>query len=423
MTVTDDRVRYVEFPALKEAQGKLDAKRDQLASALREAAEHNYDMSRVKSLDGDSTAKVEQIKAWNAEIDDLKKVVDGHLVVAKAAWEAKEYGAARESGAQREDEGPQVKGGVRQRFGDQVLKSDAIKGYKPGQGSGPSARIDIEVKTLFSTSNGWDPEDTRTGRLAEYPTRPAPRVIDAFPQTTTGQSTVLYMEETVFVNNAQEVAEGGAYPEVQLKVEEKSSEVRKIPAFLPITEETFEDEPRARSYVENRLPFMLRQRIDLQLLVGNGTAPNLRGLENVTGIQTQALGADPIPDAIYKAMRKIRDDGFAEPSHCFIQPSKWETVRLMRTADGLYIWGHPSMVGPATIWGVPVVETTACTSTKADIGDFTNHSEVAMRRGIDIQISNSHGNYFTEGVLAVRCDVRLAVIYYRPKAFATVTGL
>jgi HK97 family phage major capsid protein len=244
-----------------------------------------------------------------------------------------------------------------------------------------------------------------------------------FPQTTTSQSTVLYMEETVFVNNAQEVAEAGAFPEVQLKVEEKSSEVRKIPAFLPITEETFEDEPRARSYVENRLPFMLRQRIDLQLLVGNGTAPNLRGLENVSGIQTQALGADPIPDAIYKAMRKIRDDGFAEPSHAFIRPEKWEGVRLMRTADGLYIWGHPSAPGPMTIWGVPVIETTACTSTKVDIGDFTNHSEVAMRRGIDIQISNSHGNYFTEGVLAVRCDIRLAVIYYRPKAFATVTGL
>lgn len=421
MTTVDDRPRIVEFPALKEAQGKLAAKRDQLAAVLTEAGP-NYDMSQVKSLQGDSKAKVEQLQAWNAEIDDLKKAVDEHLVVAKAAWEAKEYGAARESGTHRDDEGPQVKGGRRKSFGAMVAESPAIKGFKAGSSSGPTARIDVEVKTLFSTSAGWDPEDTRTGRLTEYPTRPI-RVIDVFPQTTTGQSTVKYMEETVFVNNAAEVAEGGAFPEVQLKVEEKTSEVRKIPAFLPVTEETFEDEPRAQSYVENRLPSMLRQRIDLQLLVGNGTAPNLRGLENVSGIQTQALGADPIPDAIYKAMRKIRDDGFSEPSHCFIRPEKWETVRLMRTADGLYIWGHPSMVGPVTIWGVPVIETTACTSTKADIGDFTNHAEVAMRRGIDIQISNSHGNYFTEGILAVRADVRLAVIYYRPKAFATVTGL
>jgi len=421
MTVTDDRPRIVEFPALKEAQGKLDAKRDQLASVLREAGD-NYDMGQVKSLEGDSKAKVDQIKAWNAEIDDLKKKVDEHLVVAKAAWEAKEHGAAREAGAPSEDtDGPQTKG--RQRFGDQVLKSDAIKSYKPGMGIGPQSRIDVEVKTLFSTSNGWDPEDLRTGRLAEYATRPAPRIIDIFPQTTTTMSTVLYMEETVFVNNAAEVAEAGAYPEMQLKVEEKSSEVRKIAAFLPITEETFADESRARAYVENRLPFMLRQRVDLQLLQGNGTSPNLRGLENVSGIQTQALGSDPVPDAIYKCMRKVRDDGFAEPSHVLIQPVKWEGVRLLRTADGLYIWGHPSMVGPATIWGIPVIETTAVTSTKAALGDFTNHAEVSTRRGIDMQISNSHGTFFTEGVLAVRVDIRLAAIFYRPKAFGVCTGL
>jgi HK97 family phage major capsid protein len=168
---------------------------------------------------------------------------------------------------------------------------------------------------------------------------------------------------------------------------------------------------------------MLRQRIDSQLLIGNGTAPNLRGVENVTGIQSQALGADPIPDALYKCMRAIREDGFAEPSHVFIRPSVWEDVQLLRTADGVYIWGHPSMMGPRTIWGVPVRETTAVTATKAVIGDFVNFSEVAVRRGIDVQISNSHGSYFIEGKLAIRADVRLAVIFYRPKAFGVVTGL
>lgn len=414
----------IEFPALKEARDGLNAKRDELAGILREAGP-TYDMSLVKSLSGDSHAKIAEVQKLNAEIDDRKKSVDGYLVIAKAAAEAQQHAERGEKGAEPGDDERErgTKGGARKSFGEQVLASSAIKGYKAGSGGGPMARLDVELKTLFSTGNGWDPEDTRTGRMAMYPTRPAPLVIDAFPQTTTKQSTVLYMEETVFVNNAAEVAEGGAYPEVTLKVEEKSSEVRKIPAFLPITEETFEDEDRARAYIENRLPFMLRQRIDAQLLVGNGTAPNLRGMENISGIQTQALGADPIPDAIYKAMRKIRDDGFAEPSHVFIQPVKWETVRLLRTADGVYIWGHPSMPGPTTIWGVPVVESTAVTSTKADIGDFTNHAEVAVRRGIDIQISNSHGTYFAEGVLAVRCDIRLAAIFYRPKAFASVTGL
>lgn len=425
--MTDDRV--VEFPALKAAREGLDAKRDELAGILREAGPE-YDMSLVKSLQGDSHAKVDAIRALNTEIDERKSKVDDLLVVARAARAA---ATGREEAAERgADPGaePGTKGGDgrstktgRKGFGELLIASDAIKSYTTGSGVGPVARLNVELKNIFQTTAGWDPEDLRTGHLETFPTRPAPTVIDVFPQTTTTMSTVLYMEETTFANTAAETAEGGQYPEAALQLTERSSEVRKIPVFLPVTDEQFEDEPRAQAYVQNRLPFMLRQRIDQQLLTGSGTGVNLRGLENVSGIQSQALGTDPIPDALYKCMRQIREDGFAEPSHVFIRPSKWEQVQLLRTADGLYIWGHPSMPGLRTIWGVPVVETTAVSATKADIGDFTNFSEVATRRGIDVQVSNSHGTYFVEGRLAIRADVRLAVIFYRPKAFGIVSGL
>lgn len=425
MTMTDDRV--VEFPALKEAKEGLNAKRDELAAILREAGPE-YDMSLVKSLPGDSHAKVDAIRALNTEIDERKGKVDELLVVARAARAAAE--GREEKGAElgaengtKGGEGRQTKAGPRKGFGELLMASDAIKGYTTGSGNGPVARLDVELKNLFQTTAGWDPEDLRTGHLEMFPTRPAPTVIDVFPQTTTTMSTVLYMEETTFANTAAETAEGGQYPEASLQLTERSSEVRKIPVFLPVTDEQFEDEPRAQAYVQNRLPFMLRQRIDQQLLNGSGSGVNLRGMENVSGIQSQALGTDPVPDAMYKCMRQIREDGYAEPSHVFIRPSKWEAVQLMRTADGLYIWGHPSMPGPRTIWGVPVVETTAVSATKADIGDFTNFSEVAVRRGIDVQVSNSHGTFFVEGRLAVRADVRLAVLFYRPKAFGVVTGL
>lgn len=422
MTVTDDRI--VEFPALKDAQGKLDEKRKNLAAILREAGD-TYDMSLIKSLQGDSKAKVEQIKAFNSEIDECAaKVAELRIVgrAAAAAAEGKTDTGPGESGDGAGD-GRERKDGKRRGFGELVTQSDAIKGYKAGSGSGPMARLDIDLKTLFQTSAGWDPEDTRTGRVVMAATRPDQHVVTFIPQTTTNQSTVLYMEETTFTNAAAETAEAGSYPESTLVYTEKNSEVRKVATFLPVSDEQFEDEPRARAMVENRLPFMLRQRLDLQILTGDGTAPNLRGTENVAGINSQALGVDTIPDAIYKAMTSIRDTGFAEPSVVFIRPAKWQTVRLQKTADGLYIWGHPSEAGPERIWGVPVVQTTAVTATKAVLGDYANFGELAVRRGVDVQISNSHGTYFKEGVLALRADVRVALLHYRPSAFAVVTGL
>ncbi|MFJ4828401.1 phage major capsid protein [Streptomyces sp. NPDC088747] len=427
----NDSDRIVEFPALKQAQEKLDEKRKGLAGILSEAGPE-YDMSKVKSLSGDTTAKVEEIRKMNAEIIDCKAKVDELLVVGRAAAAAQDTGDGAEGGDGAKGKGrePERKGG--RGFidlGREFADSTAFKNYQRGSGMGPQATLDISLKTLMETPAGWDSEDVRTGRVELMATRPSVHVAAYFPHTTTGMSAVVYMEETTYTNNAAETAEAnqadnqGAYPESALALTERQEPVRKVATFLPVTDEQFEDEPRAQGYVNNRLPYMIQQRLDSQLLVGNGTAPNLRGTENVVGIQTQALGADSVPDAIYKCARKIRDNGFAEPSVVFIAPSKWEGVRLLKTADGQYVWGHPSMVGPFTIWGIPVVETTAVTSTKAVLGDYANFSELAMRRGIDVQVSNSHSDYFVKGKLAIRADMRAAAIHFRPKAFGTVTGL
>jgi capsid protein len=418
----NDSDRVVEFPALKEAQEKLDAKRKGLAGILGEAGPE-YDMALVKSLQGDTHAKVGAIGALNKEIDECKAKVDEYLVVARAAAASRNEEKSAENGDGTSELQFERKGEQRRNLGDLFIQSKAFKGYTPGSGSGPNVNLDVTLKADFLTSAGWEPESLRTGRVELMPTRPAPHVTEFFPQTTTTMAAVVYMEETTFTNAAAERAENTAYPEAALALTEKSEQVRKVAVWLPVTDEQFEDEPRARDYVNNRLPFMIRQRLDSQVLTGSGASPNLRGTENVVGINTQALGTDSIPDAIYKGIRKCRDTGFSEPNVVFIAPSKWENVRLLKTADGVYIWGHPSMPGPFTIWGVPVVETTAVTSTKAVLGDYANFSELALRRGMDVQVTNSHGEFFVSGKLAIRADIRAAVLHYRPLAFCAVTGL
>lgn len=419
--MSDDRI--VEFPALKAAQEKLDAKREALAGIFNEAGP-DFDMKKVTSLSGDTSAKVEEIRKLNAEIDDCKKSVDEYKTVAMAAAEAKKYEEGVEKGSEPDSQKEsQRRETERKDFGQLFAESKALKEY--GRGHGPSATLDMDLKALFETTNGWAPESTRTGILTMFPTRPAPHVVDAIPTNTTNMELVKFMEETTFANNASETDEGTAYADVDLALTEREQAVRKLTVFLPITDEQLADEPGVTPYVNQRLPFMLRQKLDAQVLVGSGagTPSQLLGTENVVGIQSQALGSDTIPDAIYKGARKIRDDGFAEPSVVFIRPSKWESVRLLKTADGQYIWGHPSVPGVETIWGIPVVQTTAVTETKAVLGDYVTHSALFNRSGIDVQVSNSHDTFFKDGKIAVRASMRMAMVHFRPKAFAEVTGL
>jgi HK97 family phage major capsid protein len=86
------------------------------------------------------------------------------------------------------------------------------------------------------------------------------------------------------------------------------------------------------------------------------------------------------------------------------------------------VWGHPSVAGPETIWGLPVQLTTIL-STTAFVGDYARQAEISVRRGVDVQVTNSHASLFTSGQQAIRADLRLAVIHYRPAAFTKVTGL
>jgi len=414
----------MKFPALEEAEAKLKAKQDVLAGIFAEAGPE-IDLMKVKSLSGDTYAKIEEIRKLDTELAELGKECD-HLRAVKTAGErtrtAPGPGGKVDAGGEQGSEpgATTVTHQDTKSFGQHFVES---KAYKDRNGSiGPEAKLDIELKTLMTTTVGFPPETTRTGRLVDFATRPI-QVTDLVPGTTTSQAAVVYMEETTFTNAAAEAAEGGTYAEAALALTEQSSPVRKIAVFLPVTDEQLEDEPQVRGYIDNRLPFMVRQRLDSQILVGNGTPPNLRGFLNVAGIQTQAKGADPAPDAVYKAMVKVRVTGRAMPNAIVYHPTNWQDIRLLRTADGIYIWGNPSDAGPERMWGLAVSQSDAITLGTALVGDFLNYTELAVRRGIDVQVSNSHSTFFVEGKQALRADMRVALIPYRPAALCTVTGL
>jgi HK97 family phage major capsid protein len=396
------------FPKLKEAEAKLAAKAAELKSVFDEAGP-DRDMTKVKSISGDTAAKVDAIRKMNEELDALGRDRDDLVLVAKAAANADRYNGTAETLPE-----PTRKGGLS--IGEAFTKSAAWAQ------KGQTAELDVELKTLMTTAAGWAPESVRSGLVVDSAQRPI-QVTDLIPMDPITQAAYVYMEETTFTNNAAEAAEAGTYGEAALVLTQQTSTVRKVGVWIPVTDEQLEDVDGITAYLNRRLPFMVRQRLDSQILVGNGTAPNLRGINNVVGIQTQAKGADPVPDAVYKGMTKVRVTGRAMPSAAIFHPNDWQDVRLLRTADGIYIWGNPSESGPERIWGIQVVQSDAQTENTAVVGDFANFSLLSMRRGLEIQTTNSHSTFFVEGKQAIRADLRCALTFLRPAAFATVTGI
>lgn len=404
---------------LTEVREKLGAKHELLGQVLKQAGD-DHDFTKVSAFgeELDVAAKVEKFRELNTEMGELAAKAR-KLELAEAGQRWQDVQTDMDSPA-RDIPHPQA-GAEGKSIGQRFVESEEYQAFRQDRTKGMSVEFDIELKTLMSTSAGFAPESTRTGRIVEAATRPI-QVLDLIPMTGTGQASVVYMEETTRTHAAAEGAEASAYNESTFELTERSSQVRKITDSIPVTDEQLEDEPQVRGYLDQRLRFGLRQRLDTQVISGNGTPPNLRGILNTSGIQTQAKGTDPRFDAIHKGITKVRVTGRAFPNAVALHPNDWEAIRLTRTADGIYILGNPAEPGPMTLFGLPVALGDVITENSAIVGDFANFCGLHERRGVNIQVGYS-GTQFAEGKQLIRADVRVAFVVYRPAAFCQVTGL
>ncbi len=406
---------------LIEAQEEFGTKFALMGQVLEQAGEDN-DFSKVKAFgDGlESHEIVTKFRELNVELDDLQSECKKlELVVA-----GERYAAIKERmGEPARDPVPQPSARSESKsIGQMLIESDEYKTYQKDSSQPFALHLpDLELKTLFETSAGWAPESPRTGIIVPAVTRPI-QALDLIPMGNTDSASIVYMEETLRTHAAAERFEGVVTAEDAYELTERSSPVRKITTSIPVTDEQLEDEAQVASYLDQRLRFGLRQRLDTQVTTGNGTPPNLRGLLNVAGIQTQARGTDPAFDAIHRAMTLVQVTGRAIPGGILMHPNDWQDIRLTRTADGIYILGNPAIAGPTTLFGVPVAQGDVITENTALVGDFQNFSQIFEKRGISIEIGFINTD-FTLGQKRMRADFRVAFVVFRPSAFCTVTGL
>lgn len=257
-----------------------------------------------------------------------------------------------------------------------------------------------------------------------------PMIADLLAQGETSKQTIRYVQEDTFTNAATTVAEGGTKPEATFDISEVDAPVRKIAVRGRVSDETFDDHPFMRDYVDGRLVDMLKLTEDQQLYDGDGTGSNITGIVATSGIQTQAKGVDSNVDAIFKAITKVRATGNYEPTGIVINPTDWELIRLAKDSNNQYYGGGPFTgaygnggIAPDNLWGLPVVVSAVATAGTALVGAFRLGAQAWFRMGVTVEATNTNEDDFNKNLISIRVEERLALTVYRPKAFCTVTGI
>lgn len=421
--------------SLKDLTAELEAKSRELHEIYAEAGAE-FDMAKISFLNGDSAQKAAEIKRRNREINELgaeKERLENLVNEGRANFLATKALLAPDSLSPMPTNGSlPMRADSGHGWPEKSLK-DQIKGDR-GYQNFVRGEVSSAQLTFVGPGAYWNTLIT----LSDINVQPARRdrpidmaveertVTDMMLQGAVETNTVEYYEETTLTNNAATVAEGATKPESAIDWTLRTEPVRKIATWIPATSEALADVSFLESLIRGRLAYMVRRVEENQVLAGDGVAPNLMGILNRTGIQTQAKATDPTPDAVYKAMQLVRGSnglGFAEPTGIVFHPDDWTEIKLLRTTDGIYLWGNPSDEGPDRIWGKPVRQTTAMTEGTALVGAFRPYAEVLRRENVTVTLSTEHANYFIENKVAILAESRLALAVYRPAAFATVTGI
>ena len=311
--------------------------------------------------------------------------------------------------------------------GYQVIKDSGNR-----TNSWSSGVIEFGEKATVSTTASPIVQTGYTPGIWEIPSQ-APTVASLFAQATTNSNVVNYVKETTATNAAAGTSQGALKPESSIVFANATTSVRKIATFLPVTDEMIEDVDQIQSYLDARLSLFVRQAEDTALLSGSGTDPALLGVLN-SGIHTAnatALVADNPADALYQAITTINDLSYLNADAIVMHPTDWATLRLMKDQNEQYYGGGPFTgayggsggISPNSIWGLPVVVTTAITLNTALVGAFKTAAVLYRKQGLTVEASNSHLDWFQRNMTAIRAETRLALAVIRPTGFFSITNL
>jgi HK97 family phage major capsid protein len=286
----------------------------------------------------------------------------------------------------------------------------------------------VEIRTLLTTAT-TDP----AGGLFMPVGTPLPPlrrrmrlfVRDLISVTGTTLNSVPYIRELNPATNevsATAVAEGTAKPEVTMQFVQADAPIRKIAAWIPITQEIADDAPTLRGYIDQRLAYMLALREEAQILNGNGTAPALRGILQTSGIQTRSAGADKLT-TLGLAIGDVENvDG--EADGIAMNPITFWTMLTTRSATEYDVGqGATGPFGsvPTGVWGIPVIRTRQVAANKAIVGAWRLGATIFDRESTVIKTTDAHSDYFVLNKLVILAEERLGLAVNRPDLFVDTT--
>ncbi len=240
---------------------------------------------------------------------------------------------------------------------------------------------------------------------------------EIFPVIPVSTNSIKTLRENSWTNDAAEVSQGSAKPESDIDFNEYDVTIQTVAHHIKVSNQLLADAPAMVAYIETRLRDGLAQRIDAQLLNGNGTSPNLSGLtDSGNFVAYTATSDDNLADAINRAKYILWAKGYM-PDVVIVNPADWGALERLRESagSGTYLYGAPGTLAGMNPFGVRIVMSNNMVAGSFWIGNVAQAATLYNRSGAVIEMGYVNDD-FTKNLVTIRAEERLALGVDKPSA-------
>jgi HK97 family phage major capsid protein len=254
------------------------------------------------------------------------------------------------------------------------------------------------------------------------------RLLDRLPGVSFEAPSISFIRHVNTTGAAAPTAEGGLKPELVFVTDALTAPAIKLAGNVGVSYEIISDFEAFQQYCGAEL---FRRVIDIenqQLLSGTG-AGNITGFFSTSGILTHDCSTDTgtnvtVWDSLLVAINALRvGPALAEGNLWVFHPTDWQKIRQVKDAYGRFLVANdPSVDDVNSAWGIPVLETIWCPTTKGLLLDLTKFGYAAVREPLSMRVGYANDD-LTRNILRFVGEERLTLCVTRPSAVLSLTNL
>lgn len=358
------------------------------------------------ALDAHGKAIETAMAKYESQVADLGKadeLVKGELRALSEKFESTITEISQKMDSARKESAPELTAGA------EFVKSEQFKQLLAGQ----TQRARFEVKnTVTSGSTTVFPQQNPAIIRGNFAPLTIRELFRSIPVTS---NMVNSLRELSWTNDAAEVSQGAAKPESDLTFEQYNVPITTVAHWIKISNQLLADAPAVVAYIDTRARDGLAQRIDAQLLNGNGTSPNLSGLTDSGNFTAYtATSGDLLVDAINRAKYALWATGNM-PDTVIVNPAAWGAMERTRegTGTGAYLYGAPGTMAGDNPFGLRIVLSNNMAADKFLVGAIDASAVLYTRQGATVEMGYVNAD-FTNNLVTIRIEERLGLGVERP---------